>query len=170
MTQALGHHYESFRDRRILRLHCIITSHVPCTTQRVALALMAIRSYGKRPLGEMPETVVSGGVNPTCASACPPCWRRSNETIHDRRYALSLERYKNDSDWRATVTGLWEKIGTGPNVAQSTIDLFNFYFPCRHLARPTETLSNGHPPLAASSPPVALLFRRRMLGQIGLRD
>lgn len=93
-SRGLDHRYESSRDRRILRRHCITTSQDPYIIQRVTLTLTAPRHLGpreRRPLGEIRETVVRGEANLICVCACPPCWRRSNVIIHDRRYARFLQ-------------------------------------------------------------------------------
>jgi hypothetical protein len=86
--RALGRHYGSFRNRRILRRHCTTTNHVHCTTRKIAWPRTArglLSLHEKEMLREVHEILVGEGVNLICACACPPCWRRSNGTIHDRR-------------------------------------------------------------------------------------
>lgn len=88
MPRALGHHYASSRNRRILRRRCITTSHVPCTTRRVARRLAIpghLSLHEKGMLGEVQEIKVGEGGNLICACACPPSWRRSNVITHDGR-------------------------------------------------------------------------------------
>jgi len=88
-SRALGRDYENSRDRRILQQHCIITSHVPRTTRRVAL-LTTPRSLGhrKKSTARERQTVLGEAVNLICGCACPLCWRRSNVIIHERRTIL----------------------------------------------------------------------------------
>ena len=99
IPRALGRHCESSRNRRILQRHCITTNHVHCTTRRVAWP------RASRGPPSLHEILVGEGVNPICACACPPCWRRSNVTIRDRRRvcSASANASKGVGYWHATI-------------------------------------------------------------------
>ncbi len=75
-------------------------------------------------------------------------------------------------NWHATIIEVRLKIRPEqrPMWHNRLLVHFNFYFPCHHLARPIESLSNDHPPPSAFSSLVLSLLRRRMREQIDLRD
>jgi hypothetical protein len=60
-SRAPGRHYESSRNKRILRRHCITTNHVHCTTRRVTwprTARGSLSLHEKEMLGEVHEILV----------------------------------------------------------------------------------------------------------------